>query len=188
MVAGGAVWIQWKNSICDLNCTEIQDFQNWFKTLSRQTPQSYRFYLVSSFSSFLYFKATLKWEGEVFRNMLGTCLQVLLTRMSVYYFFFLSSRPTALKKYNIFQQFIYLKYMIPSVPSRSLLFQVLFIFILVACCLLISGPACSCCSLPCRWNTQVSPFRSQEYSWSVDWQSRRTTCKETGNPQIKEEE
>lgn len=75
--------------------------------------------------------------------------------------------------------FIYLKCTIPPVPSRSLLFQVLLIFILVACYLLISGPACFCCSSPYRWNMQASLSHSQEYSWSDDWQSRRTTCKET---------
>lgn len=62
---------------------------------------------------------------------------------------------------------------IPLIPS------LLLIFILVACYFLISGPACSCCSLPCRWNMQVSLSHSQEYSWSDDWQSRRTTCKKT---------
>lgn len=62
---------------------------------------------------------------------------------------------------------------IPLIPS------LLWIFILVACYFLISDPACSCCSLPYRWNMQASLSHSQEYSWSDDWQSRRTTCKKT---------
>ena len=66
--------------------------------------------------------------------------------------------------------FIYLKSTIPCVPLRSLLFQVLLVFILVACYFLISGPACSCCSSPYRWNKQESLSHSQEYSWSADWQ------------------
>lgn len=75
--------------------------------------------------------------------------------------------------------FMYLKSTIPCVPLRSLLFQVLLVFILVACYFLISGPACSCCSSPYRWNKQESLSHSQEYSWSADWQSGRTTCKKT---------
>lgn len=110
--------------------------------------------------------------------MVCTCSQIFLIR-TVYTF--LSSRITALKKKLQYTSkvFIYLKSTIPCVPLRSLLFQVLLVFILVACYFLISGPACSCCSSPYRWNKQESLSHSQEYSWSADWQSGRTTCKKT---------
>lgn len=127
---------------------------------------------------------TLKWGEEVFGNMLGTCFQILLIRMSIFFF---CHPDTAFKKnlqYTL-TVFIYLKCTIPHVPSRSLLFQAWLIFNLVACCLLISGPACSCCSSPCRWNMQVSPSHSLEYSWNDDWQSRRTTGKETETLELK---
>lgn len=121
---------------------------------------------------------TLKWGEEVFGNMLGTCFQILLIRMSI---FFSVIQTLHLKKnlqYTL-TVFINLKCTIPHVPSRSLLFQALLIFSQVVCCLLISGPACSYCSSPCRWNMQASPSHSLEYSWNDDWQSRRTTGKET---------
>lgn len=101
--------------------------------------------------------------------MLCTCFHIFLIRMSI-----LSCHPDLLRLKKNLQYtstvFIYLKCTIPSVPSRSLLFRVLLIFILVACYFLISGPACSCCSLPYRWNMQASLSHSQEYSWSDDWQ------------------
>lgn len=111
--------------------------------------------------------------------MVCTCSQIFLIR-TVYTF--PSSRFTALEKKKLqytSKVFIYLKSTIPCVPSRSLLFQVLLLFILVACYFLISGPACSCCSSPYRWNKPESLSHSQEYSWSVDWQSRTTTYKKT---------
>lgn len=127
---------------------------------------------------------TLKWGEEVFGNMLGTCFQILLIRMSI---FFSVIQTLHFKKiYNILLTvFKNLKCTIPHVPSRSLLFQALLIFNQVVCCLLISGPACSCCSSPCRWNMQVSPSHSLEYSWNDDWQSRRTTGKETEMLELK---
>lgn len=135
-------------------------------------------HLVSPLSSFHYSTVTLKWVAEVFRNMLDTCFQTLPIRTSI---FFCHPDLLYFKKNLQYTStvFIYLKCTIPSVPSRCLSFQVLLVFILVACYFLISGPACSCCSSPCRWNTPASLSHSQEYSWNDDWQSRRTTHKET---------
>lgn len=160
-------WIQGKKSIRDLNCIEMWISRNILKHyVSRfRTPKKFT---VSLLFSLLYSSVTFKWGREVFRKMVCMCSQIFLIR-TVYTS--PSFRFTALKKilqYTL-TVLIYLQSTIPRVPSRSLLFQILLVFILVACCFLTSGPTCSCCSSPYRWNKQESLSHSQEYSWSVDW-------------------